>query len=207
MEKKTLVVLAVVTFILGMTGLSFAGVVDFTGGTATLSDSTTVTPNNNACWFNVDYYVEDGLKFDFIGDIGTIGTYEYANNDTLHGHWATGDFGSLTGILVTPLDGNPFSLLWFDLVTNTDTGGGAASGNERTWLTASNGYSKLLPPEDWGGTVTRIDLFANCLNVTWISFTVTNPVDCFGMDNFVTDIPEPATLLLLGLGGLLLRKK
>jgi hypothetical protein len=39
----------------------------------------------------------------------------------------------------------------------------------------------------------------------WFSFTVTNAVDCFGMDNFYIDepapgIPAPGSLLLASMG-------
>ena len=77
----------------------------------------------------------------------------------------------------------------------------------------------MLPPEDWGfiggpgiavrgaGTdYTQIYLDSNFDNITWFSFTVSNSVYCFGMDEFFIDedapppVPEPATMLLLGSG-------
>ncbi|MFH1371692.1 MAG: PEP-CTERM sorting domain-containing protein [Planctomycetota bacterium] len=204
--KKLITIYCVVVAVMATTTVN-ASAVNFTGGTATLSDGTTVVPNNTVSWSNVDYYVEDGFKFDFIGGDGTLGTWNGWNNDDLHGHWATGSYGSLTSILVTKLDETPFDLTSFVLVTNTDMGGGAASGNEQTWINSSNGFSQLLPPEDWGygaGSDPTIILGPEFSNITWVSFTVSNRVDCFGMDNFV---PEPATICLLGLGALGILKK
>ena len=209
--KRTLVVLTAVAVVLASAGASFGAVIDFTGGTAYLSGGGTAVPNNSGVWSNVDYYEEGGFKLDFIGDVGIIGDYYSGSNDVIHGHWATGLYGGLTSIVVTKLDGTPFDLNYFILTSNTDTGGGADSGNEQTWINASNGYSQLLPTDDWGfaGTNPQIFLGSQFDNITWFSFTVTNAVDCFGMDNFYIDepapgVPAPGSLLLasMGLAGL-----
>lgn len=209
--KRALVALTAVAMVLATAGTSFGAVIDFTGGTGYLSGGGTVVPNNGIYWSGVDYYEENGFKLDFIGDDGIIGDYYSASNDVIHGHWATGNYGGLTSIVVSKLDGTPFDLNYFILTSNTDTGGGAASGSEQTWINASNGYSQLLPPDDWGfvGTNPQIFLGTQFDNIMWFSFTVTNSVDCFGMDNFYIDepapgVPAPGSLLLasMGLAGL-----
>jgi len=201
-----------------LTGLSVpsgATVIDFTGGTVTLKDGTTQTTNNSVVWQDVDYYEEDGFRLDFIPNTSNtpfesiIGDYYGAGNDVIHGHWATGDFGGLTQIKVTKLDGQAFDVNYFVLASNTDTGGGSASGNEQTRIYASTdgttiSYSKLLPPEDWGFPATQIFLGSEFDSVKAFWFAPDNAVDCFGMDNFYINepapAPEPATLGLLGLG-------
>jgi hypothetical protein len=200
--------------VIGLTTVAGATVIDFTGGTATLWDGSTVVPNNSGVWGApgaglVDYYTEGGFGLDFIGDYGIIGDYYGAGNDVIHGHWATGSFGSLTSIVAAKLDGTTFDLNYFVLTSNTEFGGGAASGNEETWFTASNGYTLKLPPEDWGFPSQQIYLGGNCNDISWFQYTVTDHVDCFGMDNFYIDeaapppegvVPEASTWLLLGTG-------
>lgn len=220
--KKLSFVCFAIFLLFGVAGLSSAAVIDFAGGTATLSDTSTVVTTNSSLYNgNVDYYVEDGFKLDFVGGYGIIGNYygpDTTGNDNavIHGHWYTGDYGTLTSIVVTKEDATAFDLNYFILTSNTDYGGGYASGFESAWITASNGYTFELPSEDWGwdttgpypgdgGTgATQIFLDSNFDNITSFTFTVANAVDCFGMDEFYIDepappaIPEPATLLLLG---------
>ncbi len=212
MKREILGGCVVAAMVLGLTGPSFGAVIDFTGGTATLWDGSTVVPNNSMVWGApsagaVDYYDENGFRLDFIGDYGIIGDYYGASNDVIHGHWATGGYGALMSILVTKLDGTSFDLNYFILTSNTDFGGGPDSGNEQAWITASNGFSQLLPTDDWGfaGTNPQVFLGPQFDNIMWFSFTVTNFVDCFGMDNFYIDepapgIPAPAAILLGVLG-------
>ena len=145
-------------------------VIDFTGGTVTQYNP--VPPpfpiTNNAVNYNyVDYYTEGGFKLDFIGNTGgadafaaNVGNYYGVGNDVIHGHWATGNFGDLTRIEVTQIGGGTFDLNYFILTSNTDTGGGPASGNEKAYIHASldgvtSSYSQLLPKEDWGFPATR----------------------------------------------------
>lgn len=218
MRSRILLGWIVAILVFGAAGTAFGAYIDFTGGTATLWDGTTHVTNGASVWESVDYYVENGFKLDFIEANRTrpftsiIGDYYGGGNDVIHGHWSTGAYGDLTQIRVTKLDGTVFDLNYFILTSNTDTGGGAASGNEQTWINASKdgtniSYSQLLPPDNWGfgGTNPQIFLGTQFDDIMWFSFTVTNSVDCFGMDDFYIDepgpvIPVPGALLLGSLG-------
>ncbi len=144
-----------------------------------------------------------------------IGDYYGSGNDVIHGHWTSGDFGNLNEIKVTQTNGNPFDLNYFTLTSNTVSAGRAAAGLEQTWIHASTdginiSYSQLLPTDHWGvpGVNPQISLGSQFDNIMWFSFTTTNPVACFGMDDFyINEVPEPCSLMLLGLGGLLIRTK
>lgn len=199
--------------ILGMTGASFGVVIDFTGGTAYLVGGGTVVTNNTstaATLFGAtDYYVENGFKLDFIGEGGLIGDYYGGGNDVIHGHWAGGGFGTLTSILVTKVGGGAFDLGYFELTSNTITGGSAANGTEQTWITSSGGASILLTPDDWGWSGSNPQVFLDNAwdAITWFEFTVTSQVACFGMDSFYIDedilppgIPAPGAFLLGSMG-------
>ncbi len=191
--------------------------IDFTGGTVTRMNATTETTNNSVVWDNVDDYEEGGFKLDFIGNTGggdafaaKIGDYYGARNDVIHGHWGTGNFGDLTQIKVTKTDSSSFDLNYFVLTSNTATGGGFASGNERAFIHASTdgineSFKQLLPPENWGFPSTQIFLGSEFDGIKSFLFTAENEVDCFGMDNFFIDEPAPGTavpgpLPLLGVG-------
>ena len=221
MSKKVLASLVFVTFLLGTTATSFGAYIDFTGGTAYLSGGGTFVPNNSGFSGTVDYYEENGFKLDFIGGSGIVGDYYSAQNDVIHGHWATGSFGTLTSIKVTKIGGGTFDLNYFILTSNTDAGGGKTSGNELAYINASTdgttiSYSQLLPTSDWGfasagppftgsgNDVHQIFLGTQFDNITLFSFTVSNTVDCFGMDDFYIDepppIPAPGAILLGGIG-------
>lgn len=193
-----------------------AAVIKFTGGVVTRLDSSTETTNNAVVWDNVDHYTENGFKLDFLPNSGSagfatnIGNYYGAGNDVIHAHWATGNYGGVEAIEITKIGGGTFDLNYFILTSNTDTGGGAASGNEKAWVegfvsNVSTGAPVLLPPEDWGFPATQIFLGSAFDSVDKVRFYVTNKVDCFGMDEFYIDeappprIPEPGSLALAGL--------
>jgi hypothetical protein len=199
-----------------------AAQINFTGGTVVRLSGPNQTTNNTMTWDTVDYYEEAGFRLDFIsggagGFESNIGNYYGAGNDVIHGHWANGSFGGLTMIKVTKIDGSAFDLNYFVLTSNTDTGGGAASGNERAFIHASadgitSDYSQLLPSEDWGFPATQIFLGSQFDSVKAFWFVADNAIDCFGMDNFYIDepappsdtVPEPAALSLFGSGALVL---
>ena len=216
-------VLAVALIASTFAAQSQAVVVTFTGGTVTRLDASTETTNNTVSWDNVDYYEEGGFKLDFLPNSATgfsthVGNYYGASNDVIHSHWATGDFGTVMSIEITKIGGGPFDLNYFRLTSNTDTGGGPASGLEQAYVEGFDGFNVstgapvLLPSQDWGFPTSQIFLGSAFDAVETVRFTVTNPVDCFGMDEFYIDeaapepdVPEPSTLvvgLLLGAAGL-----
>jgi hypothetical protein len=218
-KKKCLGCVAFTGIILaGTISLSHAAIIDFTGGTAYLSDGSSVVTDNIARHDNVDYYVEDGVKVDFIGGVGFVGDYYsmgqggFVGNSVLHAHWP-----DLSSIVFTKVDGASFDLNYFDLSSNTTIGGGQQTGTELSYITSSNGSQMLLPSSDWGfGTdyvgapgdgIERLWLSSSFDNI--LSFTVTSRnAYCFGLDNFYineqapnpTPTPEPATMLLMGTG-------
>lgn len=179
-----------------------AAVVTFTGGVVKRLDNTTQTTNNTVTWDNVDYYEEAGFKLDFLPNSGSagfathVGNYYNAGNDVIHSHWATGNFGQVTSVEVTKIGGGTFDLNYFVLTSNTEFGGGPASGNEKAYVegfnsNVSTGPGVLLPPENWGFPATAIFLGSNFDTVDKVVFTVANHVDCFGMDEFYIDQPAP----------------
>lgn len=206
---------------LTLSGTTHAAVISFTGGTVHFNGGGTSTTNNSAVHQSVSYYEEQGFKIEFVGASSSspfssiIGNYYGASNDVIHGHWATGNYGALTQIKITKLDGTAFDMNYFILTSNTDTGGGTASGNERAFITASSDgvtadYSQLLPVENWGFPASQVFLGAQFDAVKAVWFTAEDAIDCFGMDNFYINqaapnqTPEPMSLALslLALSGM-----
>ncbi len=202
-------------------GAAHAVVIDFTGGIAYLSTGATVTPTDTmtSYYSNVDYYIEDGVKIDFIGGVGIIGPYydtfghQEINNSVIHAHWNV-----LGSIRFSMVDGTNFDLNYMDLSSNTETGGGAASGNELSYVTNDNGDFLLLPSSDWGidylsngvtlgDGIERLWMDDNFDDIAYFDVTSQNAY-CFGLDNFyineeappIDPVPEPSTFVLLGSG-------
>ena len=205
-----------------------ATVIDFTSGTVTFLAGGTAVTNNVSSYQGVDFYEEDGFRLEFFFSVANpapfssnVGNYYNAGNDVIHAHWDTGDFGQVTEVRVSRIDGDPFDLNYFVLTSNTDTGGAPASGNEIAFITSSFHDANALPglqlaPENWGFPATQIFLDNTFDDIDYFRFYVTNAVDCFGMDNFFIDeefqvgtVPEPTTILLVGSGiaGAMLRRR
>lgn len=195
-----------------------AVLIDFTGGTVYQFGGATGTTNTMNIFENVDYYEEDGIKFDFIGPSGNpfsynIGNYYGVGNDVIHGHWDAGPFGDMDSILVNKINGETFDLNYFKITSNTSSGGAPASGSEEVYLNAladgvNISYSQLLPPDDWGFAGPNSEIFLGSEFDDILAFSVTYGSGAvgFGMDEFFIDeqgppnpqsSPEPSTLLSL----------
>lgn len=210
-KLQTLVAVALIVAFTAMQ--SHAVVVDFTGGTVTFPDTTTATTNNVVLHSGVDYYEENGFKLNFIGGAEYIGNYYGAGNDVIHGHWVP--FGGLTSVEITKIGGGPFDLNYFRLTSNTQVGGGPATGLEKAYVegfsnpagTISTGPPVKLPSENWGFPSSQVFLGPAFDTVQVVKFYVNNatdPVFCFGMDEFFIDepapepdVPEPASIGML----------
>jgi hypothetical protein len=194
----------------GLATSAQASLITFTGGTVTHNDGSTNVTNNAINWDDVQSYEEAGFRFTFIGTdsafSSNVGDFYAVGNDVLQGHWATGNFGYLTQIRLTRADGGAFSLGGFDIVSNTDTGGGPASGNEQIFLHAStdgssDDFAQLLPSEDSDFPATPFVPGSPFSNVRAIWFDVTGASDSFAIDNLEANaVPEPGSLALLGVG-------
>ncbi|MGH3641852.1 MAG: hypothetical protein ACRDUX_22810, partial [Mycobacterium sp.] len=199
---RILMCAVVVSTTMTLPGDSRATVVSFTGGTVTLLDATTETTDNDSLWEDVDFYEEGGFRLDFVPNAGSagistnIGNYYDADNDVIHAHWATGEYGDVVSIEITKIGGGTFDLNYFVLTSNTDEGGSPASGNEQAFVegfnnSVSTGPPVMLPSEDWGFPGTAVYLGSAFDAVDKVVFTAANPVDCFGMDEFFIDEPAP----------------
>jgi len=202
-----------------------AAVVTFTGGTVYQNGGSTGTTDTIKLFAGVDYYVESGFKFQYLGGTGgAVGAYYWGEaNDVIHGHWGWGDMNTIE---ITKVGGGTFDFNYFVLTSNTLQPGGPATGAEivyaQAWLNGSQvGSDVKLPSEDWGlGTTT--DVFFDSTFDVVDKVVITSPMNqtlagtgygaCFGMDAFYIDqaapvspsVPEPSalSLLALGLGGL-----
>lgn len=192
-------VTAALPLLLGFPVCATADKITFTGGT-----------------MNSPYeYVESGVRVEFVGGPGTIGDYYSAGNDVAHAHWETGPYGTVSQVRIARVDGSAFNFDYFVLTSNSEVGGGPASGNEQVRLHASadgttSSYSLLLPTEDWGLPGTGLYLGSEFTGVKAVWFAAENRVGCFGMDDvYVNELPEPGTwaLLLTGLAGMVIRSR
>jgi hypothetical protein len=175
----------------------------FPGGTST-TDSTKI-------FGNVDYYIEDGFIFDYIGGTGGwLGNYYRTGNDVIHAHWGEGE---MTSIEIRKESGGTFDFNYFVLTSNTLQPGGPPTGFEdvhvQGWLNGAQvGTDVILPSEQFGFPSVDVFFGADFDNVDKIVITSSHTsFSCFGMDSFYIDqtapIPEPSvfSILAIGLGG------
>ena len=197
MRKKLLSTILASSFLLAS---AKATVVTFTGGIATTSDGQTHITNNSQPFFNVMSYAEGSFLLTYNVTPGsgyqsqTVGNY-YGNGDVIHAHWT----GGLQSIDVTRTGNAAYDLQYFSLTSNTEVGGGHATGNEHIYI---QGYYQgnvvtpqfMLPGEDWGGSYQDIILPSSFDLVDMVRISGSGAF-CYGMDNFVFDEPIPTELL------------
>jgi hypothetical protein len=229
-------ILSILSLALSMVAMAPAAVVTFTGGTAywndhneprfdpaTGTETTIFVPAGsgvtagNELYRSVDYYVESGFKFDYLGGTGgSIGNYYNIGNDVIHAHWGVGE---MTGIEISKNGGGTFEFNYFVLTSNTLTPGGDPTGFEdvhvQAWRNGTQvGSDVILPPEQWGFPALDVFFGTDFDLVDKIVITSTHTsFSCFGMDSFYIDqaapVPEPsvAALMVLGAGALLALKR
>jgi hypothetical protein len=218
-----------------LTSSAYGTVVDFTGGIATGSNGNTFITSQSQTFYNIVSYVEDNYELKYITNgsysMQTVGNYYYTGNDVIHGHWLDG----LQSIDVRNINNSAFDLNYFTITSNTERGGGPASGNEhisvqgyRNGLAVTNSY--LLPSEDWGMNTTSDVLLSNEFDQIDLFRISGYGAFCFGMDAFYINeaapvnvgvvigdvtpqtpidasIPETSSLVLGALGMLLLFRR
>ena len=223
--KKLIALLTATTFI-----SAFADIVTFTAGTVYMADDTTAITDGTQLYGNVSSYQEGDFYLQYNSpslDSQYIGTYYDQGNDVIHGHWD----GGLDSIEIARNDNGLFTLKYFSLTSNTEIGGGAATGNENIFIQGfTNGVaitdSYRIPSDDWGGTFNDVILPNTFTNVDKVLISGEGAY-CFGMDSFAFNeasfeelltgnvvelnpvVPEPATVGLIGVaaGTLMLTRK
>jgi hypothetical protein len=172
-----------------LTSSAYGTVVDFTGGIATDPNGNTFITSQNQTFYNIVSYVEDNYELKYITNgsysAQTVGNYYYTGNDVIHGHW----FDGLQSIDIRNINNNTFDLNYFTITSNTERGGGPASGNEhisvqgfRNGSAVTNSY--LLPSEDWGMNSTSDVLLGNEFDQVDLFRISGYGAFCFGMDAF-----------------------
>ena len=218
---KTIINILLITFLFILTSAN-AYIVNFTGGEITFGegysspngDSKAFT-NNDFSYSGVKSYTEDNFYMEYVvtdpEHYGhqTVGNY-YGDGDVIHGHWGefiwnpeTGqgeyDYSvGLTSIEITTLDGSAFDLQYLSLTSNTEQGGGPATGNEKIDIQGFlNGEAVTslyrIPSEDWGGTYQDVIFGDEFNNVDRITISGEGAF-CYGMDNFVFDEAIPQSI-------------
>lgn len=198
--------------LLFITSLAKAAIVTFTGGTATLVNGGVVITDSQSQNEGVMSYQEGDVILEYLSpneDWGfqTVGDYYSAGNDVIHGHWT-----AISAIEISRENNIAFDLQYFNLTSNTEVGGGLATGDESVAIQGFLGGEAvtqefLLPSEDWGGEYQDIflpDSFDNVDKVVirdlsqWENGVYTQAewsAFCFGMDNFVFDEVVPQELI------------
>jgi VCBS repeat-containing protein len=164
--------------------------VTFTGGTAFFAGGPGTT-NGTDLYRDVDYYVENGFVFDYIGGSGgDVGDYYGTGNDVIHAHWGVGE---MTSIEIRKDGGGSFNFNYFVLTSNTLAPGGSAQGTEQVFIQGflngtATGPQVLLAPEDWGFPASSVFTGTAFDSVDKVVITSTNgSFSCFGMDSFYID--------------------
>ena len=213
-----------------------SAVITFTGGTVIFGDETleNQTTNGKQLFGGVKRYEENGFFLEYVltenstnyssQNIGNY--YGEIENDVIHGHWPHHDESGLEYIKIGKLDGGFFDLEYFALTSNTEIGGGHATGNEKVYIQGFKSNNRalwetekyLIPGNNWGVDETYNVFLGDDFNE--IEYATISGTDafCFGMDQFTFDetavaigndginlttgdtgpsIPEPSTYALV----------
>jgi len=196
-----------------MASFAKGAIVTFTGGTAISPDGTEFVTNAQSQNSNIVSYQEGTVILEYVSPVGdysfqTVGDYYGAGDDVIHGHWT-----AISAIEISRENNVPFDLQFFHVTSNTEVGGGPATGTEiiaiQGWLegvAVTEEY--MLPTDDWGGEYRDVFLPESFDNVDkvvirdlaqwetgewvpaeWSAF-------CYGMDNFVFDEVVPQDLII-----------
>lgn len=188
-------------------------IVTFTGGIATGFDGSEFTTDAQSQFSGVQWYTDQSVILEYVSpsedySFQTVGNYYGAGDDVIHGHWT-----AISAIEISRENNVPFDLQFFHMTSNTEIGGGPATGNEiiaiQGWLNGAIVTEEFqLPSDDWGGEYQDVFLPSSFDNVDKVvirdlsQWTTGEYVQgewsafCFGMDNFVFDEVVPQELIL-----------
>ena len=184
-----------------------SAVIDFTGGTVIFGDETleNTTTNGEDLFFGIKRYEENGFFLEYVLTEGisdwssqSIGNYygDPEGNDVIHGHWPTewNNFEGLDYIKIGKIDGGLFDLEYFALTSNTEVGGGHATGEEQVFIQGFKSNFRSLwmteeykiPSDNWGNETYNVFLGDDFNEIEYALISGTNSF-CFGMDEFTFD--------------------
>jgi len=132
-------------------------------------------------------------------------------------HVENGEIGGIRQLIPTVI-GETYVLTFDVSGIDLTSYGGWAGGQIKYMHVQAGDYDDYVtyvssPPEQWGGWETREILFEASSEFTWVSFGGNQRTEDQGnagmwLDNIsVVLIPEPTTLLLLGLGAVMVRRR
>ena len=211
-------------------------IITFTGGTVEFFDETLENQitNGKQLFSGVSRYEENGFFLEYVMFEGSQNTwgqsvgnyYGELENDVIHGHWPDQPGNGLDYIKIGKIDGGLFDLEYFALTSNTEIGGGHATGNEKVYIQGFKSNNRalwetekyLIPGNNWGIDETYNVFLGDDFNE--IEYATISGTDafCFGMDQFTFDeiavaigdnginlttgdtgpsIPEPSTYALM----------
>jgi len=201
--KRLLVALVFVV----STGICHATVIvtSGSGSAVTTVDRTAIFTSINASYIDLSNYSEDMLDvtvddFSYMGsspfsDGRWTGYYYAYGGNTSYVTIKTSDAADMSGLEFYIGTGNPMStatVIWETYNNNIQTGSGhftTTKGSVVGWMDTVTGFDELR------------------VGASGYTYTSFGQGQAIALDDLKVQLPEPATLLLLSLGGLALRKR
>lgn len=183
-------------------------IVSFNSGAGVQADSTVVDPIDGASTqYSFVSYSEGGVDMMVTpsGATVSVGNYYGVGDGVVHGHWIE-EGGNMETLRFELASGEPFDLNYYRLTSNTEIGGGPATGNEDTYIIASvdgttESFRQKLPSEDWGtvggggdGAFREIYLGPEFDGIRAFWFDSEGGTFCFGMDEFYVNLAAPTPI-------------